>query len=150
MKHKTKQQLELSLPSAIECMIMTLISVVDTFAISYLGSTVIAAVGAMISIINFLNLVLKSLQVANNVTIARAIGKNDTNKVKICTGTAVFFAFIVQFICIVLTVSVSQFFPKIFNVDKICLTYLYIRLIGTIPAAISNVISGHERTLRKI
>lgn len=150
MKNKMKQQLELSLPSAIECMVMTLISVVDTFAISYLGSTVIAAVGAMVSIIHFLNLVLKSLQVANNVTIARAIGKNDTNKFKICTGTAVFLALIIQLVCIILTISISPLLPKIFNVDKICLTYLYIRLIGTIPTAISNVISGHERTLRKI
>ncbi len=54
-----KQQLNLSVPSAIECIIMILISMVDTFAISCLGSTVIAAVGAMVTIINFLNLILK-------------------------------------------------------------------------------------------
>lgn len=147
---KMKQQLELSLPSAIECIIMTLISMVDTFAISYLGSTAIAAVGAMVSIINFLNLVLKSIQVSNNVTIARAIGRNDGEKLKVTTGTAVFLATIFQFICIVLTISFSHFIPEIFNVDKICLTYLYIRLIGTIPAGISTIISGHERTIRKI
>ena len=46
MENNMKQQLNLSVPSAIECIIMTLISMVDTFAISYLGSTVIAAVGA--------------------------------------------------------------------------------------------------------
>ena len=147
---RMKQQLDLSIPSAIECIIMTLISMVDTFAISYLGSTAIAAVGAMISIINFLNLVLKSIQVSNNVTIARAIGRNDNEKLKVTTGTAVFLAIIFQFICILLTISFSHFLPKIFNVDKICLTYLYIRLIGTIPAAISTIVSGHERTIRKI
>ena len=135
LDEKMKQQLELSLPSAIECIIMTLISMVDTFAISYLGSTAIAAVGAMVSIINFLNLVLKSIQVSNNVTIARAIGRNDGEKLKVTT---------------VLTISFSHFIPEIFNVDKICLTYLYIRLIGTIPAGISTIISGHERTIRKI
>ena len=53
-----KQQLELSFPSAVEYIIMTLISMVDTFAISSLGSTVISAVGAMASIINFLNFFL--------------------------------------------------------------------------------------------
>lgn len=147
---KMKQQLDLSIPSAIECIIMTLISMVDTCSISYLGSTAIAAVGAMVSIINFLNLVLKSIQVSNNVTVARAIGRNDNEKLKVTTGTAVFLAIIFQFICILLTISFSHFLPEIFNVEKICLTYLYIRLIGTIPAAISTIVSGYERTIRKI
>ena len=89
-----KQQINLSMPSAIECIIMTLISMVDTFAISCLGSTVIAAVGAMVSIINFLNLVLKSIQVSNNVIIANAIGKNDNEKVMDSTGTAFFLSII--------------------------------------------------------
>lgn len=66
-----KKQLELSFPSAVEYIIMTLISMVDTFAISSLGSIVISAVGAMASIINFLNLVTKSVQVSNNVLMAR-------------------------------------------------------------------------------
>lgn len=145
-----KQQLDLSLPSAVECIIMTLISMVDTFAISSLGSTVIAAVGAVASIINFLNLILKSIQVSNNVTIARALGKNDNEKLKITTGTAVFLGMIFQGICILLTISFSYFIPTIFKVDEICLTYLYIRLIGTIPATISIILSGHLRTIRKI
>lgn len=113
-----KQQINLSMPSAIECIIMTLISMVDTFAISCLGSTVIAAVGAMVSIINFLNLILKSIQVSNNVTIARAIGKNDKEKLKINTGTAVFLVIIFQCTCILLTIIFSPFIPKIFKVDK--------------------------------
>ena len=144
-----KQQINLSMPSAIECIIMTLISMVDTFAISCLGSTVIAAVGAMVSIINFLNLILKSIQVSNNVTIARAIGKNDKEKLKINTGTALFLVIIFQCTCILLTIIFSPFIPKIFKVDKICLTYLYIRLVGTIPTAISTILSGHLLTIGK-
>ncbi len=149
MENNMKQQLNLSVPSAIECIIMTLISMVDTFAISYLGSTVIAAVGAMVSIINFLNLILKSIQVSNNVTIARAIGRNDQEKLKITTGTAVFLGIVFQCTCILLTVSFSHFIPIVFKVDKICLTYLYIRLVGTIPSAISTILSGHLRTIGK-
>ncbi len=145
-----KKQLELSLPSAIECIIMTLISMVDTFAISYLGSTAIAAAGAMVSIINFLNLILKSIQVSNNVTIARAIGENDHEKLKIITGTAVFLGVIFQCMCIFLTIAFSNFIPEIFKVDKICLVYLFIRMIGTVPAAVSTILSGHLRTMRKI
>lgn len=149
MNSRIKEQLNLSMPSAIECIIMTLISMVDTFAISYLGSTVIAAVGAMVSIIHFLNLILKAIQVSNNVIIAREIGKDDNEKVRITTGTAIFLGTIFQIICILVTIIISPFLPKIFNVDKICLTYLYIRLIGTIPAAISTIIAGHERTMGK-
>lgn len=145
-----KQQLELSFPSAVEYIIMALISMVDTFAISSLGSTVISAVGAMTSIINFLNLVTKSVQVSNNVLMAREIGKNNIEKIKITTGTAVFLAVIFQIICILITIIFSVFLPEIFKVDRICLTYLYIRLIGTIPATIATILSGHERTIRKV
>lgn len=146
---KIKQQLNLSIPSAIECTIMILISMVDTFAIAQFGSVTITAVGAMISVINFLNLIQKSIQVSNNVTIARLIGQNDNEKVKIATGTSVYIALIFQFLCILVTISISGFLPKIFAVDNICLNYLYIRLIGTIPTAISNILSGHERTMGK-
>lgn len=152
MKHIEKdmeRQLDLSVPSAIECIVVTLISMVDTFAISCLGSTVIAAVGAMVSIIHFLNLIVKAIQVANNVTIAREIGNNDYEKIKIITGTAVGLGMIFQGICILLTISLSPFIPTVFKVDSICLTYLYIRLIGTIPAEVSTILSGHLRTIRK-
>lgn len=151
MKHiekNMKYQLDLSIPSAIECIIITLISMVDTFAISCLGSTVIAAVGAMVSIIHFLNLIVKAIQVSNNVTIAREIGNNN-EKIRITTGTAVVLGIIFQGICILLTVGISPFIPAIFKVDSICLTYLYIRLIGTIPATVSTILSGHLRTIRK-
>lgn len=153
MKHiekDMKRQLDLSVPSAIECIVVTLISMVDTFAISCLGSTVIAAVGAMVTIINFLNLILKSIQVSNNVIIARAIGNNDNEKIKKTTGTAVYLGIAFQCICILLTISFSHFIPTVFKVDNICLIYLYIRIIGTIPSAISTIISGHLRTIRNV
>lgn len=149
VEENMKRQLELSIPSAIECIIVTLISMVDTFAISCLGSTVIAAVGAMVSIIHFLNLIVKAVQVSNNVTIAREIGSQNNERIKITTGTAIGLGMIFQGICILLTISLSHFIPIVFKVDSICLTYLYIRLIGTIPAAVSTVLSGHLRTIRK-
>lgn len=150
METNVKEQLNLSLPSAIECIIITLISMVDTFAISSFGSKIITAVGAMVTLINFLNLLQKSIQVSNNVTIARLIGSGDNEKLKIATGTAVLSGLAFQFLCIFLTISLSRFIPPIFKVDSICLTYLYIRLIGTIPATISTILSGHLRTIRKI
>lgn len=149
LSKEMKWQWSLSFPSAMEYIIMTLISIVDTFAISYLGSNVIAAVGAMISVIDFFSLVTKSIQVSNNVTIARAIGEGNEVKVKVTTGTSIFIAIFFQLICFGITVLFGNFLPDLFQVDKICLTYLYIRMIGSIPAAISMVLSGHARTLGK-
>jgi len=148
LEKRIKDQLNLSMPSAFDYIINALISMTDTFFVSSLGSEAIAAVGAMLSIIFFVNLGMKSVQVSNNVTIARLIGSNNNEKLKMTTGTAVFLGVIVQCICILLTISLSNFIPIVFKVDYICLTYLYIRLIGTIPAAISTILCGHLRTIR--
>lgn len=56
-----KEQLNLSIPSAFEYVIVTLISMVDVFFLSSLGSSELAAVGAMIPVISFINLLTKSI-----------------------------------------------------------------------------------------
>lgn len=93
---------------------------------------------------------IKTIQVSNNVIIARAIGNNDNEKIKKTTGTAVYLGIAFQCICILLTISFSHFIPTVFKVDNICLIYLYIRIIGTIPSAISTIISGYLRTIRNV
>lgn len=145
-KELIKQQINLSVPSAFDYIITTLISMVDVFAISCLGSKVVAAVGAMTSVIFFYNLIIKSIQVSNNVIIAREIGKNNLNKMSISTGNAVFLTIFSQLICILLIIVFGHYLPSIIKVDSICLTYLYIRLVGSIPFAITFIITGHERT----
>lgn len=145
-KEIMKRQLNLSVPSAFDYIVTTLISMVDIFAISFLGSKAVAAVGAMTSVIFFYNLIIKSIQVSNNVIVARKIGKNNLNEMKISTGNAVFLTIIAQIICILVILLFGKFLPKLFNVSPICLTYLYIRLIGSIPYAITFIITGHERT----
>ena len=141
-----KNQLNLSVPSAFDYIITTLISMIDVFAISCLGSKAVAAVGAMTSVIFFYNLIIKSIQVSNNVIIAREIGKNNLCKMSISTGNAVFLTIIAQIICILIITTFGHYLPSIFKVDSICLTYLYIRLVGSIPFAITFIITGHERT----
>ncbi len=145
-KELMKQQLKLSIPSAFDYIIITLISMVDVFAISCLGSKVVAAVGAMTSVIFFYNLVIKSIQISNNVIIAREIGRNNLSKMSISTGNAVFLTIICQTICILAIILLGSYLPNLFKVDSICLTYLYIRLVGSIPFAITFIITGHERT----
>lgn len=93
-KEIMKKQLDLSVPSAFDYIITTLISMVDVFAISFLGSKVVAAIGAMTSVIFFYNLIIKSIQVSNNVIVAREIGKNNLNEMNISTGNAVFLTII--------------------------------------------------------
>lgn len=128
-----KKYLDLALPSGFECIVGVLITMTDTFMISRFGSNVIAAVGAMGTVIDFMYLILQSINVSNNVIVARLLGKNDNEKIKITTGTALLIAIVSSLLCIGLVLSISNFLPKLFMIDKIGLVYLYIRLIGVIP-----------------
>ena len=142
-----KEYLNLALPSGFECVVGVLITMTDTFMISQFGSGIIASVGAMGTVIDFMYLVLQSINVSNNVLVARLLGKNDKEQAKITVGTALIIAIICSLICIILTLSISKFIPKLFLVNKIGLVYLYIRLIGVIPNTILTILSGYQRTL---
>lgn len=142
-----KKYLNLALPSGFECIVGVLITMTDTFMISQFGSKVIASVGAMGTVIDFMYLILQSVNVSNNVIVARLLGKNDKEQAKITVGTALIIAIVCSLICIILTLSISRFIPKMFLVDKIGLVYLYIRLIGVIPNTILTILSGYQRTL---
>ena len=142
-----KKYLDLALPSGFECIVGVLITMTDAFMISQFGSEIIASVGAMGTVIDFMYLVLQSVNVSNNVTVARLLGKNDKDQAKITVGTALIIAIICSLICIILTLSISKFIPKMFLVNKIGLVYLYTRLIGVIPNTILTILGGYQRTL---
>ena len=142
-----KKYLDLALPSGFECIVGVLITMTDAFMISHFGSEIIASVGAMGTVIDFMYLVLQSINVSNNVIVARLLGKNDKDQAKITVGTALIIAIICSLICIILTLSISKFIPKMFLVNKIGLVYLYIRLIGVIPNTILTILGGYQRTL---
>lgn len=142
-----KKYLNLALPSGFECIVGVLITMTDTYMISQFGSEIIASVGAMGTVIDFMYLVLQSVNVSNNVIVARLLGKNDKEQAKITVGTALLIAIICSLICIILTLSISEFIPKMFLVNKIGLVYLYIRLIGVIPNTILTILGGYQRTL---
>lgn len=142
-----KKYLDLALPSGFECIVGVLITMTDTFMISQFGSEIIASVGAMGTVIDFMYLVLQSINVSNNVIVARLLGKNDKEQVKLTVGTALIIAIICSLICIILILSISKFIPRMFLVDRIGLVYLYIRLIGVIPNTILTILSGYQRTL---
>ena len=142
-----KKYLDLALPSGFECIVGVLITMTDTFMISQFASEIIASVGAMGTVIDFMYLVLQSVNVSNNVIVARLLGKNDKDQAKITVGTALIIAIICSLICIILTLSISNFIPKMFLVNKIGLVFLYIRLIGVIPNTILTILGGYQRTL---
>lgn len=142
-----KKYLELALPSGFECIVGVFITMTDTFMISRFGTNIIATVGAMGTVIDFMYLVLQSINVSNNVIVARLLGKNDKKKMEITTGTALLIAIISSLLCIGIVLGLSVFLPNLFMVDKIGLMYLYIRLIGVIPNTILTILSGYQRTL---
>ena len=142
-----KEYLDLALPSGFECIVGVLITMTDTFMISKFGSEIIASVGAMGTVIDFMYLVLQSINVSNNVIVARLLGKNDKDQAKNAVGTALIIAVICSLICIILTLSISKFIPKMFLVNEIGLVYLYIRLIGVMPNTILTILGGYQRTL---
>ena len=142
-----KEYLDLALPSGFECIVGVLITMTDTFMISQFGSEIIASVGAMGTVIDFMYLVLQSINVSNNVIVARVLGKNDKDQAKNAVGTALIIAVICSLICIILTLSISKFIPKMFLVNEIGLVYLYIRLIGVMPNTILTILGGYQRTL---
>lgn len=142
-----KKYLDLALPSGFECIVGVLITMTDTFMISQFGSEIIASIGAMGTVIDFMYLVLQSINVSNNVIVARLLGKNDKEQSKVTVGVALIIAIICSLICIILTLGISKFIPKMFLVNKIGLVYLYIRLIGVIPNTILTILSGYQRTL---
>lgn len=142
-----REYLDLALPSGFECIVGILITMTDTFMISRFGSKIIATVGAMGIVIDFMYLVLQSINVSNNVIVARLLGKNDRERVMVTTGTALLIAVFFSLLCIGIVLIISPFLPKIFMVDKIGLVYLYIRLLGVIPNTILTVLGGYQRTL---
>lgn len=142
-----KEYLQLTLPSGFECIVGVLITMTDTFMVSKFGSSTIATVGSMGVVIDFMYLVLQSITVSNNVLVGNLLGKKDTEKMKLTTGTSLLIAIFSSLICILLVFSISGILPNLFMVKKSGLIYLYVRLIGVIPNTILCILSGYQRTL---
>lgn len=142
-----KKQLKISLPIAFESLINILMTLVDTLVISVLGTKELVALGAMSVIINIMQMSIQTIKVSNNTLVAKAIGEKDNNKVKLITGNSIFMAILISIITIAVVYIIQPVFPSLFQVDKICITYLTIRLIGFIQNSIVTILSGHQRTI---
>ena len=90
---------------------------------------------------------IQTIHVSNNTLVSKAVGEENKQKVGLATGNAVIMATLVSIITIILVYIIQPTFPALFKVDKICITYLTIRLMGFIQSSIVTVLSGHQRAI---
>lgn len=98
-------------------------------------------------ILNFMQMSIQTIHVSNNTLVSKAVGEENKEKIGLATGNAVIMAILVSIITIILVYIIQPTFPELFKVDKICITYLTIRLIGFIQSSIVTVLSGHQRAI---
>lgn len=103
----------------------------------------------MAVVINIMQMSIQTINVTNSSLIAKAIGEKDDTKIKLISGNSMILTLIISITTILITLIIMPIFPTLFNIDKICNTYLLIRLIGFIQSSIVTVISGQQRTLGK-
>ena len=142
-----KKQLEVSLPIAFENLMGVLMTLIDTVVISTIGVIELGAIGAMSVILSIMEMGIHAIHVSNNTLVAREIGKDDKSQIKLFAGNAILMTVLFSIITIVVTYFLSPVFPSLFNVDKICITYLIIRLFGFVQGSLSHVIAGYQRTI---
>lgn len=101
----------------------------------------------MAVVINIMQMSIQTINVTNSSLIAKAIGENDNNKIRLISGNSIILTLIISLVTILIILVIMPVFPTLFNVDKICNTYLLIRLFGFIQSSIVTVLSGQQRTL---
>lgn len=144
-----KKQLKVSLPIAFENFINILMTLIDTLVIATLGTSELGAIGAMGVVLNIMNMSIQSMNISNIALLSKAKGENDNTRINLQTGNAVIISIIISVITILVVVLIKPIFPQLFNVDKICVTYISIRLIGFIQSSVITILTGHQRTMGK-
>lgn len=144
-----KKQLKISIPIATENFINILMTLVDTLVIATLGTNELGAIGAMAVILNIMQVSIQSINVSNMALLAKAQGEKNQKQMKLLTGNAVIITALIAIITILVIYIIQPIFPKLFNVDEICITYMTIRLIGFIQSSIVIILTGHQRTIGK-
>lgn len=112
-----------------------------------IGIKELGAIGAMSVILNIIQMSIQTINVSNNTLVAKSIGEDNKNKLKNYTGNALIMTLIISIITIGITLIIQPTFPVMFDVDKICITYLTIRLFGFTQSSIVTILSGHQRTI---
>lgn len=144
-----KKQLNISLPIAFENFVNILMTLIDTIVVTTLGTSAVGAIGAMGVIIDIMQMSIQALNVSNIAVLSKTIGEKNTEKTKIITGNSIILTILISIITIVIVYFIRPVLPELFNVDKICITYITIRLIGFIQSSTVMILTGHQRTIGK-
>lgn len=142
-----KSQLKISLPIAFESLINILMTLVDTLVISLVGTTELAALGAMSVIINLMQMGIQTINVSTNTLVAKSLGEKNYNKTKLLIGNSIILTLIISLITMIVIFIIKPILPPLFKVDAIANTYLIIRLFGFIQSSLVTVLSGYQRTI---
>lgn len=144
-----KKQLKISVPIALENFINILMTLIDTLVIATLGVNELGAIGAMAVVLNIMQMSIQAMNISNMALIAKSLGEKEETKTKIITGNAIILTIIIALITILFVYSIRPVFPGLFNVDKVCITYITIRLMGFIQSSIVTILTGYQRTIGK-
>lgn len=144
-----KKQLKISIPIAFENFVNILMTLIDTLAIATLGTSELGAIGAMGVVLNIMQMSIQAINVSNIALLAKARGEKNNEKMKLVTGNSIITAIIISIMTSLIIYTTRHIFPILFNVDKICITYITIRLIGFVQSSIVTILSGHQRTIGK-
>ena len=144
-----KKQLKISVPMALENFINILMTLIDTLVIATLGVNELGAIGAMAVVLNIMQMSIQAMNISNMALIAKSLGGKEEAKTKVITGNAIILTTIIAVITILFVYAIRPFFPGLFNVDKVCITYITIRLMGFIQSSIVTILTGYQRTIGK-
>lgn len=144
-----KKQLKISLPIAFENFINILMTLIDTLVVTTLGTSELGAIGAMAVVLDIMQMSIQSINVSNIGLLSKAIGEKNNEQIKQITGNSIILTLGISIVTIVLVYLIKPIFPNIFNVNKVCITYIAIRLIGFTQSSIVTVLTGHQRTIGK-
>lgn len=136
-----KSQLKISLPIAFESLINILITLVDTLVISVIGVKEVASLGAMVVILNLMQMSIQTINISNNTLVAKSLGEKNLEKVKLITGNSIILTVGISIITIILVALIQPIFLTLFKFDNIALVYLTIRLFGFIQSSLVTVLS---------
>lgn len=146
-----KDILKLAWPLIIEQFLVMFVGLISTIFVAHIGKEAIAAVGMVNTVIYFLQTIFAGLSVGCTVIIARLIGENKKDNVKIALIQSLFIALIVALIITItgyfLSYSIIRFFLG--NMGEktliIGLTYYKIIILGLPFMVFDIVIAGAQK-----
>lgn len=141
------KQLKISLPMAFENLTTTLMSLIDAIIIANLGASFVSAIGAVSVILNILQMTPQSINVTNIALMTK--NSDDENTKKQYFAESILLCFYLSLLSIVIAILISPIVPKIFKVDAIANTYLFIRLGGFLQSSLLTIFYGYLRVENK-